>query len=209
MKLTLSFKGKVLKVYHLEPGETLVGRAPDAGVRIDSLALQPRHARIRWDGAHATVEDLSGGELLINHRRVQQGELSHGDLVQLGKHTLQVAAEEQAPEETARAEPAAPPAPAPDTQTGAEAASKAGWVQFLTGEKLGRTLRLDRGLTRIGRPGETSAVIARRDDGYHLSHLEGERRTRVGGEPLGETARVLHDGDIIEVGGTRLLFFLE
>jgi pSer/pThr/pTyr-binding forkhead associated (FHA) protein len=46
-KLTLSFKGHVIDVFHLEKDETCIGRDEGCDIYIDSLAIAPRHALIR------------------------------------------------------------------------------------------------------------------------------------------------------------------
>ena len=51
-KLTLSFKDKKLKIFPITGQDLVVGRDPACTVHIDSLAVQPRHARIFADGAY-------------------------------------------------------------------------------------------------------------------------------------------------------------
>ncbi len=81
-------------------------------------------------------------------------------------------------------------------------------IQILTGSHAGRELELSKPLTSIGKPGVQVAVIARRPQGYFMTHLEGEVPPSVGGQRL-EPDRPfeLHDHDIIEFGGIKMEFF--
>ena len=46
-KLTLTFKGHIIDVFHLEKGETRIGRDEGCEIHIDSLAIAPQQALIR------------------------------------------------------------------------------------------------------------------------------------------------------------------
>lgn len=195
-KLTLSFKGRILKAFPLAPGQTLIGRAPDCDIQIENLGVSPQHVRIDVDGDHALLVDTSadGAGVLVNGKPVSEHELQHGDEILVGKHTLSVARS---------AEPAAP-RPAPTLNVPA----RNGWLQFLNGPKLGRTIRLDRNLVRLGKSGKQSAMIASRPDGYYISHLEGEEPTLVRGAEIDAQSHKLNDGDTIRIGDVEMLFFL-
>ncbi len=195
-KLTLSFKGRILKAYPLSPGKTLIGRAPECDIQIENLAVNPQHAQIDVDGDRAVIVDTSddGSGFTVNGKQASEHELQHGDEIVLGKHTLSVAQS---------AEPAAPQAPEPISVP-----ARNGWLQFLNGPKLGRTIRLDRNLVRLGKSGKQSAMIASRNDGYYISHLEGEQPTLVRGTEIDEQSHKLNDGDVIRIGDIEMLFFL-
>jgi DNA-binding winged helix-turn-helix (wHTH) protein len=71
----------------LQQGENLIGRAPDAYVRIDSPKVSRNHARITIDGATAVVEDLgSKNGTFVGDTRVEgPTPLNHGDQLRLGQ----------------------------------------------------------------------------------------------------------------------------
>lgn len=208
-KLTLSFKGKVLKVYPLPEGEILIGSDPSCDIHVDSLAISPRHARLLNHSQEIRLEDLEGsGGLWVNQVKISTHTLSHGDRVQIGKHTLIYS--DDAPPAT-QSEPVAPPAtPAAAAQTPphAQPAHATGWLQILNGPNLGRTLPLNSALTRVGKEGRQSAIIARRGDGYYLSALEGDELPRVDGLSIGQGSKRLDEGNIIQVGDTKMQFFI-
>ena len=88
-KLTLSFKDKKLKIYPLLEDEVVIGRAPECAVLIDSLAVEPEHARIQKQGAQYLLTALSGNhEIAVNGTSAAAHELADGDVIQVGKHTL-------------------------------------------------------------------------------------------------------------------------
>jgi len=90
-KLYLKFEQAVLKEYELRDGSSItIGRLPDNGVHIDNLAVSGHHARVVWEGDHFALEDnnsLNG--TFVNNRRVSRCALKHGDVVLIGKHTIQ------------------------------------------------------------------------------------------------------------------------
>lgn len=70
----------------LAEGEHVIGRSPDATVRIDSWEVSRRHARIVVRGATATLEDLGSknGTSLRGRRLEQPTELRDADEIQIG-----------------------------------------------------------------------------------------------------------------------------
>jgi len=78
--------GHELEVVLVE-GENVIGRAPDAQVRILSTRISRHHARIVVGGDTAVVEDLgSKNGTYVKDARVDQATpLSHGDELRLGK----------------------------------------------------------------------------------------------------------------------------
>lgn len=78
---------------------------------------------------------------------------------------------------------------------------------MLNGANAGKTLDLVKPLTTLGKPGVQVAVIARRPQGYFLSHIEGVRQPLVNGVAISGPAHELHDHDIIELAGVKMEFF--
>jgi hypothetical protein len=205
-KLTLSFKGHVIDVYHLEKEETCIGRDEDCDICIDSLAIAPHQALIRQNSEHEyQLEAMDEAfPVTINHQRVEVTSLSHGDVIQIGKHTLTYAVDVMEhgadlgsrPEQEREAE---------EDSTSSEMPST-GILQIMNGENFGRIIPLTRNMTRIGHAGGDCAMISKRDDGYFLSFLEGPHPPIVNRISIGNGSHLLHDGDIIEVGGTKMQF---
>jgi len=103
-KLYLKFEQTQLKEFTLTHGVITIGRLPDNLVQIDNPAVSGHHARIYWDTDHYVVEDNnSTNGTYVNNHRVSKATLSSGDLVLVGKHTIEFKDEwheDQAPEKT-------------------------------------------------------------------------------------------------------------
>ena len=83
-----------------------------------------------------------------------------------------------------------------------------GVVQVLSGVNVGQELELNKSVTTLGKPGYQVAVITRREQGYFITHVEGQVYPLVNGEQLSGQSRKLNDNDIIEIAGVKMAFFL-
>ncbi len=226
-KLTLSFKGKLLKYFPLSEGETIIGSDPACKVFIDTLAIQARHASVTLNGDNAVLRDLDtpDGTFVNNARISGEYTLKSGDDIRVGKHTLTFTLEPAfvAPEVTeSEVEPVAldeaipvqaqepePELTEADTlQLEPVHAPRHAFLQILNGQNMGKTISLKHNLVNLGKPGVQLAVIAHRNDGFFLSHLEGETPPKVGDTQIGDKAWQLHDGDVIQLGNVRMQFTL-
>lgn len=196
-KLTLSFKGRKLKVFALQGTDCLIGREPDCTLRIDSLAVEPRHACIRPSGEDFIIEPAEGnGAIKVNDQVISEAyKLNDGDQIQVGKHTLVYSRDSDGT--------------VSDTDTGTARVPVTGWMQIQSGSHLGRIIRLEKAFTRIGKPDADLAVISHREDGYHLSHLQGEQGTLLNNRAIGDESYPLKNGDLISVGELQLQYFAD
>ncbi len=83
-----------------------------------------------------------------------------------------------------------------------------GVIQVLSGGNAGKELELTKTLTTLGRPGVQVAVIARRPQGYFITHVEGAQFPIVNGVTLDAQAHPLNDHDIVQLAGVKMEFFL-
>lgn len=117
----------------------------------------------------------------------------------------------------APAPPAVAPAPvAAAPQAGVATAGGAsaqlqglGTIQILSGPNAGKELPLAKPLTTLGKPGVQVAVIAKRPQGYFITHVEGANFPVVNGKTRDAQAHQLNDHDIIELAGVKMEFFLK
>lgn len=196
-RLTLSFKDRKLKVFTLQAGDCVIGRDPGCDIVIDSLAVEPQHARIRNTNDQYVIEPVSAGcALTIGDRQIDEPTpLDEGDSVRIGKHRLDFSAEQaQSP---ATETPAVTPLPA------------TAWLQIQSGVHLGRAIRLNKAFTRVGKPHGELAVIAHRDAGYYLSTLQGNQGAQLNDRTIGEQSFRLGNGDRIVIGELQLQFFAD
>ena len=215
-KLTLSFKGRVLKVYPLLEGELLIGHNPACYLYIDSLALEPKHARIMTNNQQSTLYDLNTPEgTFVNQQRIKEHKLRDGDLILIGKHTLSYKFEDVSgaglavPDFSSRTGNQPPVNDSPPANKTIQEGLRSAWLQILNGQNLGKTLSLNRKMTNLGKPGIAAAVIARRSEGYFLSHLEGKHPPTVCSSPIGKQSHKLIDGDIIQIGNVKMQFYFD
>jgi len=78
--------------FDLEPGENIIGRGPDTGVRINDTEISRRHARIVLEPDRATIEDLGSKNGTIVNGTTIEGRIpiDDGDEILLGTITLTV-----------------------------------------------------------------------------------------------------------------------
>lgn len=67
--------------------ETVVGRAPNSGLRLAASQISRQHAKILWMDGYHIVEDMnSANGTFVGGVRVTKKRLSPGDIVQFGSH---------------------------------------------------------------------------------------------------------------------------
>lgn len=216
-KLTLSFKGKTLRVYPLTQGTIEIGSDEGCYIHIDSLAVAPQHARIETKGTESVLYDLDSEDgTYINQSRIREHTLKDGETFRVGKHNLLYTYEEVTQLDANESSTSIDIHPVIDAlKTREENAAlktpgvKHGWLQILNGQNLGKTLSLNRSMTNLGKPGVATAVITKRGDGYFISHLEGKFPPVVGNESIGDRSIKLSDGDTIKIGNIKMQFYME
>lgn len=204
-KVNLTFKGRLIDSYHLGEEETTIGRDNDCSIVIDSLAIAPKHLVIKAgaDGYSVTALDEEY-PLLLNQQKIETATVEHGDVLQIGKHTIDfiddtvtLAVPESNIDET--------PLLHEDEEEKKEN-ELTGLLQILSGENIGRIIPLNRTLIRIGRTGAECVVIAHRDNGYYMSYLEGNNPPKINQTSIGDQTYKLNNGDLIEIGRTQMTF---
>jgi general secretion pathway protein A len=87
--LEVRYRGEHLTRMPLAPGQLIIGRAPDAGLRLDSQFVSRRHCRIITSAEQCVVEDLeSRNGMLVNGTASRAHRLAPDDQVTIGEHTL-------------------------------------------------------------------------------------------------------------------------
>ncbi len=90
-------------------------------------------------------------------------------------------------------------------------ASSIGRIQILNGKNSGKEITLDKSLTTLGKPDVAVVGITKRNTGYFIMHIDGNKNTpsKLNGEVIGAKAEPIEDHDIIDVAGIKLEFFVE
>jgi len=208
--LTLAFKGKTLQVLPLLEDAITIGRDPGQNIHIDSLAVEPEHARIEYrDDQWILIQGQHDNTTFVNHKPAHEHPLHNNDLIRIGKHTLQYrdeglsqqVADGPVFEHSEKPEPPAVASPQPTIATGL--------LQVMSGKNLGKTFKLQSGLTDLGKLGMSPALIALRSDGYFISNLAKDYTLSVEDQDIGEKSWPLHDGDMIKLDQLTLQFHLD
>ncbi|MDX8404231.1 MAG: FHA domain-containing protein [Mariprofundaceae bacterium] len=234
-KLILKFKDTVISEIPLDREETTIGRKPENTIHIDNLAVSGRHARVLKIGNKLILEDMgSTNGSFVNDKQITKHILQHGDSILIGKHVLTFVNIEDKPVETeAPAEEddmdktmiISPQARSAMINKGSPQATAAtmplAGLQIVSGPYSGKSIELTASLTSMGKGdgcrikvkgftvGKQAAVITRRPTGYHIAHLEGMTKPKVNAQSVGVQPRTLKDGDIIELGDTKMEFFIK
>jgi hypothetical protein len=213
-KMIVSIDGVVIKEVQLTKDRTTLGRRPYNDIVIDNLAVSGEHAVMQMSGTDVTLEDLnSTNGTYVNGKAIKKQALQNGDTVEIGKYkikfvhdgvqdkhekTMVINAGAIAAQPNATS-PSAPAAPA--VALGSNAS-----IRVVSGAAAGREVPLVKVVTTIGKPGVAVAAITRRPHSYVVALVEGAIKPTVNDVPLGTEAIELHNGDFIELAGTRMQF---
>ncbi|MGK6308150.1 FHA domain-containing protein [Variovorax sp. DT-64] len=211
-KMIVSIDGVVIKEVTLAKDRTTLGRRPYNDIVIDNLAISGEHAVLHMIGGDVYLEDLnSTNGTYVNGRAVKKQALEHNDVIEVGKYKIRYlvgggAAEGagHAPTILAASSEPIPLSSAPTVHTPLGGSTGVAVIRVLSGSGAGRELSLQKVVTTIGKPGVAVAAVTRRLHGYVVAPIDGG--TVLNGEPLGNEAVALQDGDVLELGGTRMQF---
>jgi pSer/pThr/pTyr-binding forkhead associated (FHA) protein len=209
-KLVVSLDNVVIKEFQITKERTTLGRRPYNDIVIDNLAVSGEHAVLTAAQSDVFIEDLnSTNGTYINGKAVKKQLLQNNDVVEIGKYRIKFLADEAEDyEKTMILRPGAFGRVPGSVGTPPAAAAPAGpaSIKVLNGGAAGREVLLTKVVTTVGKPGVQVASVTKRPGGYVLSHVEGSRRPNVNGQPVGEEAVALKDGDIIDLAGTQMQF---
>ena len=236
-KLILKFKEAVLKEYALEDEMVAIGRVDDNTIKVDNMAVSSHHAKLmRENGDYVLIDLNSLNGTFVNGQKVSKWILKNNDFITIGKHTL-VYIDERAPKQSPLSGTSELRSPEgtvmldmrTQQQLLEEAAAKkgvdkvrelVGALTFISDSGGQGEIDLSKRITMIGKGKEAeikikglflpniSAVISRRPAGYFLSHSEGRAIPKVNGSSVKGQVK-LKDGDIIEIAGLKMQFFLK
>ncbi len=91
-RLTVTVQNKAISKVDITKGTNLViGRGNDANYQIKSGALSRKHCQIYDNGNFLIIEDLESlNGTYVNHQKIKQTRLNHGDEIQLGPVVIKV-----------------------------------------------------------------------------------------------------------------------
>jgi pSer/pThr/pTyr-binding forkhead associated (FHA) protein len=233
-KLVLTFNGDFVKEYELDKEIFTIGRKPGNDIHIDNIAVSGTHAKILTILNDSFIEDMdSTNGTLIDGNKIDKHALKNDDVIVIGKHELKYVTEnadagETDFEETMIIRPDAEGMPktteanndigksigkiAADIASGGTGSSgpAPAKLKLMSGTNAGKELKLTKILTTLGRPDVQVAAITRRPQGYFLIVVDAGKDSKmplVNDEEIGKQ-QALNDGDVIEVAGIKMGFFL-
>lgn len=231
-KVILKFKEAVLQEIPLEKDKTTIGRKSDNDITVDNMSVSGLHAQILKEGDSFFIEDsgsLNG--TFVNGRKVAKNELYKGDSILIGLHTLEFISDKIRPvedkktfsvrshsmDETVVIDPK-------DHKRIIDAQDKdkpepLGGFYVLEGSTERRDYELKERVSGIGRESgsairlkgffspKVAALVNRRREGYFITP-SGDKPLRINGRELNRRYD-LKDGDIVEVAGLKLQFYVK
>jgi pSer/pThr/pTyr-binding forkhead associated (FHA) protein len=181
-KIIITSEGRFVKEVELVRERVTIGRKPHNDIVLDHRAVSSQHATITLLLDDAILEDLaSTNGTLVQGRKVSRQELQDGDKIAIAIFSLEYLA--------------TPPKALPS-----------GFVEVLNGAHMGKTIQLSKPLTTVGKPGSSVVAITFSSGTYAAARIEGELGPTVNGTVLDNATLRLAHGDVIDLGGTRLVF---
>lgn len=220
-KVILAKSGKVLQELTLLKERITIGRRSHNDVVIEDMVISGDHAVIHANFQEALLEDLnSTNGTQVNGQPVKKHFLQHGDVIDLADYTLRYMVDSYACDEYPESvtSPTAKdikldvmlntvyPKMWSTTVISNMAHRYEGAIKLLSGTGAGKRINLTKPLTTLGQPGLQVAAIVRQKLGYCLAHVEGDAYPLINGHSIGTDVCVMSDGDVIELGGTRVKF---
>ncbi len=236
-KLILKFNDAVIDQIEVKPGDMAIGRRPGSDVLLDNLAVSGNHASIFTVGEDSFIQDLnSTNGTFINNKRITKHHLKNGDIILIGKHSIiyindkveksvdnfaktviiNPGAKAAPAPSTDAPKPNVTPAPAPSQVIEQKPAETAGGVDtrqgaifILSGANSGKRIDLISPVTNLGKTGKPAGIITRNRNSYILSAAKEGEIPKLNGKFVAAQGEELKNGDIIEVGDTRLQFYFK
>lgn len=203
-KLILKFNNEILEQFEIKQGDMTIGRRPGNDILIDNLAVSGNHASIFTVGEDSFVQDLdSTNGTFINNKKLTKHHLKNGDVVVIGKHSLIYVNEKQ------QAKPADDFAKTVILKATPKTDGRTAAIFILSGANSGKRIDLTKDVTNLGNMGKPAGTIARKGDQYMLAAIAGGEIPKLNGKPVSGAGEALKNGDVIEVGDSRLQFHLK
>jgi len=219
-KLIVKLDNDVIDHIEVKQGDMKIGRKPGCEIHLDNLAVSGEHANIFSIGEDSFIQDMnSTNGTFINNKRITKHHLRNGDSIVIGKYSITYLSDagsaaqddfaktiiinptfKESPPATPTS-PRAEPAPLPANQQAS--------LFVLSGTNSGKRIEVTKSVTNLGKTGKRAGTITRTAGGFMLEAVsEGEDPPKLNGKSLPSGGSLLKNGDIIEVSGTRLQFYL-
>ena len=181
-KIIITSDGQFIREVELVKERVTIGRKPYNDIALDHRAVSSAHATITLMLDDAILEDLgSTNGTMIEGEKVFRQKLTNGAKVNIAVFELEFLS--------------TPPKAVPS-----------GFVEVLNGAHAGKKIPLSKPLTTVGKPGSAVVAITYACGTYSASKIEGELGAAINGNVLEDDKLRLSHGDVIDLGGTRMVF---
>ncbi|MBN2254531.1 MAG: FHA domain-containing protein [Deltaproteobacteria bacterium] len=228
-KILLKFKDAVLKEIPLEKEVITIGRKEGNDVVIDNIGVSGFHAKIVREGDYYAVEDMNSlNGTFVDGKKISKVILDSGNVILVGKHTLEFISEmKQQPEQKTQQmrgismDETMVIAPLEQEKILASTEKLevlGGFIVVEGSTDMGEYELKDR-VTTIGKDDSAliklkgffapkiAALVNRRKEGYFISP-SGKKPLKINGEEI-DHRYDLKDGDIVEVAGVKMQFYVK
>lgn len=189
-KLIISLDGVIVREVVLDKDHISLGRRPYNHIVLDNLAVSGDHAIFQYVDDTFYVEDVnSTNGTSVNGVKIKRQQLWHGDIIGIAKFRLRF----DFPQEEERV---------PLQVTGVLNSS----IRVISGPSAGRTVKLSKAVTTLGKPGVAVASITRRAESFVLRYIEGSRPLTCNGNIVAAREHILVNGDEIDLAGVQMCF---
>lgn len=219
-KLLVKLHGQGSRSIDLTADSFTIGRKPDNDLPIDDHTVSSRHAKIVRVQSVYFLEDLkSTNGTAVNGRPVERAQLHDADVITIGQH--RIIFQDNAPSAMASAS-----ASSDIDQTMAISGKHLSLAPSITGKVVitsGKTDRLEYHLMKTANligsqegaairltgwfAPKAAALISSRGSGFTISPSEGSKRLLINGRDV-SAPQALKDGDVIEVAGVSMTFYV-
>ncbi|MBF0537853.1 MAG: FHA domain-containing protein [Nitrospirae bacterium] len=233
-KILLKFKDAVLKEFNLDKDVLTIGRKPTNDIHVDNLAVSGTHARIFKKDDKFYMEDLNSlNGTFVNGKKISVHHLTNNDVVIIGKHSLNYVSDTDSVKPKVEKEPNIMDETimidsklkdeilqkAPLKESKSDMIIMGGFV-VIEGSTEKNDYELTDRITTIGKDKSAvihlkglfapkiAALVNKRKDGYTISSATGGKGIKVNGKEF-EGPHKLQEGDIVEVGGLKLQFYIK
>lgn len=220
-KLILTLDGEIVSEFPLSDHSVSIGRKHGNDIQLNDLTVSGRHALITTTTpGQFHVEDLgSTNGTLVNGNHIKKTDLHHGDIIQVGHHQFTYFTDGAASYEPTmfiKAEMDETQMVLPDWESHVESikGQPLAGLRTLNGPLARTIMELRKPFSTVGFQGKKLALISRGLEGYTISEVLTSKSRRntdhpmLNGKPLGSTPVELKPGDVINIAGFEVEFYL-
>lgn len=182
LEVKLGQFGNIMR-FDLKQSRLTLGRRSYNDLELEHPTVSGEHAVIHIQNGELVIHDLnSRNGTSVNGQNVKQKALVHGDEIDIGAYKICLFVERRG---NRVSQPIVPRSVRLVPQVEANTY---------------HVIELDRVINSVLIDGRQVAIVARRRNGYFITHLEGLTSPKVNGESIGLAAFPLELGDVVEFG---------